>query len=213
MRITSLGFVASVILAVSGCGGFSYEFSISSETIQSGLDEYFPMETSVDLPKRDAQVNVILSDVAVILKDGSDELGLTATINAELPEVDFPKRELPTAPPAPGPPGIRPEPPADSQLAARTVVGTVSVFGNVSYDAEAGEFFFLNPKIRKFEVDNLPAKREDLIRRAAERLLGKYLSKHSIYKLDDGDLKNRAAKAVLKSINVRDGQLRIKIGI
>ncbi len=87
--------------------------------------------------------------------------------------------------------------------------GDVKISGTLSYDADKGEFFFHNPSIPSLAIKNIPDKFIPEIKKITELIAGKILSKHPIYKLRDDNLKHKLAKAVLKSVTVKNEQLQI----
>lgn len=87
--------------------------------------------------------------------------------------------------------------------------GDVKISGTLSYDPDKGEFFFHNPSIPSLAIKNVPEKFIPEIKKITEVIASKILSKHPIYKLRDDNLKHKLAKAVLRSVTVKNEQLHI----
>lgn len=85
--------------------------------------------------------------------------------------------------------------------------GRVNIAGDLSYDAEKGEFFLHRPEIVSFDVDKLPDQYAEDLRRIVQSVAAKALEDHPIYKLRDDDVKQRLAKAMLRSVAVKDEKL------
>ncbi len=92
------------------------------------------------------------------------------------------------------------------------LVGRALVEGQIRYSAPTGEFFFDHPRVVDLSIQGLPAS----VRSAAEDLVAivgeTYLATTPVYRLDQKDFKQSLAKLVLKSVQVREGQLEIVLG-
>ena len=213
MTIKQLLSVTVALSTFVGCSGdFSQTISISKDTIQGQVDGYFPMSTA-DMESVDLPVVVVISDGVVLMEEGSDQLGLEAKVRVDAPDVDVPQPKTPPRPPGPGPPGLSPPTDPPAQSPPKTINGTIAIFGEISYNANEGAFYFTNPQIKEMNFEQLPPQFETPAQKGAELLLGKYLSNNSVYTLSDEETGTRAAKSVLKSVTVKDGKLQVEIGI
>lgn len=91
--------------------------------------------------------------------------------------------------------------------------GFVKLQGSLSYDAKSGEFFLRNPTIVEFEVNKLPEKYKQQAKLVVQTATENVLAKHPIYKLKDDNLKQKLAKAVLKSVTVKEQKLLVVLGV
>lgn len=90
--------------------------------------------------------------------------------------------------------------------------GTAHVEGRISYDPDKGEFYFLDSEVKSIKIDKLP----DAFRKKAPKMIGSAmkiaLDHLPVYRFND-DLKHRLAKAVLKSVSVKNRKLEIVLGL
>ena len=128
-----------------------------------------------------------------------------------------PGRLLGANPPLPAPPGNPPvePPPIDKALPAappEEFTGTMTISGKVAYRAEEAAFYFLEPSIDEVAIEQLPPAMDQPVRKAASKVLTKYLTENPVYTLSDEDSKIKAAKMLLKSVAVEDGKLKVELG-
>ena len=191
-----------------GCGKFSYTAKISRDQIQTKVDDLFPvdLQESADLP-----FPAELSAAQVVLEESADVIGLRVTFTTDPPS---PPGGAPPAPKPPpfAPPGA-PAPPAQPPPVGEPINGTLSVTGEVSYDAETCGFFFKNPQVEQPESSELPAELAEPLSRAAAKIVGTYLDKNPIYTLDDSKLTGKLAKALLRSVEIKNGELQVRVGL
>ena len=91
--------------------------------------------------------------------------------------------------------------------------GKVVAEGDIEYRPQRGEFFIVNPKVISIEVDHLKGKYQNRVRSVADRIVEQYLSEVAVYRLDQKDFKQKVAKLVLKSVDVKDGKLVVVVGL
>jgi len=91
--------------------------------------------------------------------------------------------------------------------------GRGKVSGNLSYDESEGAFYFKDAKIDAMEIDGLPQKYADKVKKIAEAILTKALGKYPVYKFTDKDVKQKIAKSTLQSLEVRDEVLLVTLGL
>ena len=93
------------------------------------------------------------------------------------------------------------------------LAGTVSgkgkglIDGNIIYVREEGEFHFVNPVVKTLQVDGVAPQFQESIRQLADATAKQELAKKPVYTLDGKDLKQKLAKAVLRSALVKNGKL------
>jgi len=209
MKTSSYVLFALACLPVVGCGeNFSQRIAIPRPLIQKTVNGWFPLSTDsfseVDLP-----VRVTLSDPIVIFNEASDQCGLEIKITAQLPRPDIPRLGSPAA----ELPASRGDTPFNPDPAQRVIEGKVAVLFGLEYDSSDGTFYCTNPNIRELSFDSLPDRFDEPVRRGTELLLKEYLSRNSVYTLRDDEMTTSAAKAVLKSVSVKNGELYVEIGI
>lgn len=209
-------------LSLAGCGGNSgVEVSVPKSTIQEAVDEWLPVSSSTS----DSGPEVTLTKATVILREGSDKIGFELAIEVTLPDAPLRSdgRQRPGVP-APGtrvgkansPPGLPTPPgrlPTGGESPEGKIQGTIVVLVGIRYDADEAAFYCEKPAIEKIEIARLPDKLSPAVARLSEKLMTGYFQKSSVYRLDDKTTTNRLAKATLRSVVVRDGQLMVKVGL
>ena len=85
--------------------------------------------------------------------------------------------------------------------------GRVVAQGGIEYRPQQGEFIIVNPRVLAIEFDHLKGKYQKSVQSAADRLVEQYLSEVAVYRLDQKDFKQKMAKLVLKSVDIKDGKL------
>jgi hypothetical protein len=210
MKLNAIFTITTTALLLTGCGKFSYTVKVSKQDIQAKMDKMFP----VDLQKEaELPFPAMLSAGEVVLDESSDQIGMKISFSADPPALPAPKPAAPSGGP-PRPPFAPPGAPALSNPppAGEPIEGVVSVAGDVSYDSVTGGFYFKNPTVRQFEAGEMPEALSGKLSKAVEKIAGEYLQSHAIHTLDGDELSAKAARALLKSVQVRDGELRVTIG-
>lgn len=91
--------------------------------------------------------------------------------------------------------------------------GSVDASGRLRYASEEGQFYLAQPKIEQLTIEGLPDRYRDKARSAIELALAEYYAKHPVYTLKSGDIKQAAAKLVLKDVRVSGDELIVTLGI
>ena len=91
--------------------------------------------------------------------------------------------------------------------------GTVDVSGGVQYLADKGELFLTNPVIENFVIQGIPDKHLYKVNKALTTALAKYYKENPIYTLRATDVKQAAARMVLKDVIVENKELVVTLGI
>lgn len=204
MRI-SLALLVLTSLGLAGCDRFAHTVKIRKETIQTVVDKMVPVDAQ---KKGDLPFPASLQTAEVLLDESTNQMGLRISFSTQPPVPPNPKP--PGAPPF-APPGA-PTPPT-SPNPEEPIEGILSLTGEVSFNGEEGSFYFRNPTVREFEAGDLPTDAAKPLKQAVEKLVGKYLDEHPVYTLEDGKLTTKAAKALLKSVAVKDNALHVTIGL
>lgn len=95
----------------------------------------------------------------------------------------------------------------------RVLHGTVDASGSLRYAAAKGQFFLAAPKIEQLSIAGLPEERTAQVRAVLETALAEYYADHPIYRLKTGDVKQAAAKLVLKDVAVDGNELVVTMGL
>ncbi len=201
MQVRLAAFILAT-LCLAGCNRYSHTVKIKRAAIQAVVNQMVP----VDLQEQtDLSFPASLSKAEVVLDEANNQLGLRVSFSARPPAPPVPKP--PGAPPF-RPPGA-PAPPTE----ADAIEGILSVTGELIYDGDNGAFYIKDPNVQEVEVGTLPRDASTPLSAAAEKLIGKYLSENPIYTLDDDNLIAKAAKALLKSVEVKDDAIHITLGL
>ncbi len=85
--------------------------------------------------------------------------------------------------------------------------------GGVRYEAADGQFFLTEPAIENLGIQGVPAKYTAKVNSVLTKAIGEYYLDRPIYTLKDSDVKNAAAKLLLKTVIVKDQVLIVTLGI
>ena len=85
------------------------------------------------------------------------------------------------------------------------------VDGQLHYTPKTGEFFLLNPEVRRLHVAGVPEQYQRDIQAVVASVARGALSRIPIYKLNEEDPNQSLAKSYLKSATVRDGKLVLEL--
>ena len=91
--------------------------------------------------------------------------------------------------------------------------GRAKITGSLSYESETSEFFFNNPTIEKLEIDKVADKYIPKVKKIVQLIANKMLAIRPVYKLKDDNLKHKLAKAMLKSVSVKDKKLLLELNV
>jgi hypothetical protein len=95
----------------------------------------------------------------------------------------------------------------------RPLGGTVEVTSGIYYDPDKGQFFLSDPVIDSLQVQGIPERYTAKVDKALTAALTEYYRKHPIYTLHIANLKQAAARMVLKDVRIKDNQLVVTLGI
>lgn len=91
--------------------------------------------------------------------------------------------------------------------------GSIDASSGVKYVPEKGQFFLTDPVVENIKVQGVQEKHVDKVNKALSTALSRYYETHPIYTLKQKDIKQAAAKLVLKDVYIKDKELIIKLGI
>jgi Protein of unknown function (DUF1439) len=91
--------------------------------------------------------------------------------------------------------------------------GSLDASGSIRYEPESGQFYLTDPNIEQFSIQGIPEKHISKATTVMEQALTEYYASHPIYTLKVGDIKQAAAKLVLKSVLVENKELVVVLGI
>ncbi|WP_323844867.1 DUF1439 domain-containing protein [Microbulbifer magnicolonia] len=95
---------------------------------------------------------------------------------------------------------------------SRTFSGTVDISGLPQYVAGKGEFYLEDLKIDLLALPDLPERQLERLRLVIEAALSEYYSRHPIYTLKRGKLRQLAARLALKEVSVDGDDLVLTLG-
>ena len=90
--------------------------------------------------------------------------------------------------------------------------GTVDASGEIVYVAKKGEFFLSDPVIESIQVQGIPDTYTEKVNKALSKAMSEYYKGHPIFTLSSIDMKQRAAKMILKGVSVEDKELVVTLG-
>lgn len=125
------------------------------------------------------------SEPEVTLTEGSDRVsfGVKATLNILI--------------------GGQPKP-----LGGHGIVST-----GVQYNPEDYSFYLNDPRLEQLDIQGVPIKYTAIVNDLAKQMLEERINRTPIYTLKETDLKQEAARLILKGLTVHDGKLVITLGI
>lgn len=92
------------------------------------------------------------------------------------------------------------------------VKGHVQGDWKIRYEPAEGAFYFDDPNLTQFDFGGLSPAAQEQIARVAKPLMEAYLRRVPVYRLKQGDFRQDLARAVLKSVAVRQGKLYVVVG-
>ncbi|WP_041714019.1 DUF1439 domain-containing protein [Paraglaciecola sp. T6c] len=98
-----------------------------------------------------------------------------------------------------------------SALGTYSGSGSSYITGSLAYNQEQGALYFTNAKLVELNLNKVSDKQQNDIRKLLQSVVGTILASRPIYVLDDGDLKQKLAKATLESLEVKDKKLIITL--
>ena len=181
-----LGLIIAVVLLVSLLGAYFY-FGGREYQFRFSEDE-LRGKLSKRLPIEKTYLfifQVVLDRPRVTLVEGSDRVqaGLDLTLNIHINEEPLP------------------------------LGGSVDASGGVRYDPLEGAFYLTDPVVERLAVQGIPARYTDRVNSVLTKAIAEYYKDRPIYTLKESDVKQAAAKLVLKSVVVQNRLLVVTLGV
>jgi len=183
-KLLLLTLVCTLILSCKG--GFTRTLVFSRDEVQAKVAQKFPIDREA------AVVKLVLTHPDVILSEGSDRIGLKTDAEAKLPGGGLL-----------GMVGI----------GKTSYKGMIYIDGEVDYDPAAGEFFFTKGKVKELAIEGVPEQLNGPVSELADAAASNNLNKVPLFKLNEQDMKERAAKFFLKKVKIKNGKLEITVGL
>ena len=172
-------------LLISCSGGLSKTLVFSRDEIQAKVERKFPIEKMTF-----GTLKVILSNPDIVLDPSSDKIGLKAEVAVKPPNIGN-----------------------IFGGGAEPYKGIVQIEGDVEYVPAEGKFYFTNGSVKNLDVAALPAEYKQPTLLLINEIAGDSLAKVELMTLNEADLKERAAKYLLKTVKVKAGKLEVMIGL
>lgn len=96
---------------------------------------------------------------------------------------------------------------------SRKAEGRAKVSGALRYEPSEGAFYLDAPEVVEFEIKGLPERHRERARSLAQLAAQKAAAARPVYVLRDDSVKQKLARAALKSVQVRNGKLVATLGI
>lgn len=91
--------------------------------------------------------------------------------------------------------------------------GEGAITAGLEYNPKDYSFYLHDPRLERLEVQGIPVKHVEAVNALAERLARTRINRLPVYTLSRDDLKQVAARLVLKGLVVRDEKLVITLGL
>lgn len=91
--------------------------------------------------------------------------------------------------------------------------GAIDISGGVTYLPDQGKFFLTDPIVERVAIQGIPEKYSGKVNLILTKALAEYYADHPIYSLRATDIKQAAAKLLLKNVVVEDHELVVTLGI
>jgi hypothetical protein len=93
------------------------------------------------------------------------------------------------------------------------LVGKIEVSAGVAYVPETAQFFLVEPIMDSLSMQGIPKIYAEKVTSALSKALAAYYAEHPVYQLKSTDYKQAAARFVLKSVDVENQELVLKLGM
>ena len=183
MRIAA---IALVLLLAAGAGAYIY-FS-GKEYSFSFSEQQLQEKLAKKLPFTKTYLilfEVTLDNPRVMLPEGASRVraGLDVTLNIQI--------------------GKEPKP----------LGGSVDASGSIAYLPDEGAFYLADPLIEALSVQGIPDKYSAKVNSVLTKALTRYYAERPVYTLKETNVKQAAARLVLKGVIVEDGELLVTLGL
>ena len=83
--------------------------------------------------------------------------------------------------------------------------------GVLVYKPAAGQFVLTEPRLRNLKVENIPQEQQARVRETIDWVARNALAEIVVYQLTDKDLREKMAKRMLRSVEVKNGKLVVEL--
>ena len=83
--------------------------------------------------------------------------------------------------------------------------------GTLVYKPETGQFVLTEPRLRNLNVENIPPEQQERVRETIDWVARNALAEIVVYQLTDKDTREKMAKQMLKSMEVKNGKLLVEL--
>lgn len=83
--------------------------------------------------------------------------------------------------------------------------------GVLVYKPATGQFVLTEPRLRNLKVENIPQEQQARVREAIYWVARNALAEIVVYQLTDKDLREKMAKQMLRSVEVKNGKLVVEL--
>ena len=95
----------------------------------------------------------------------------------------------------------------------RRFLGQMTLNAALDYNSGKGECYLVDPRIEELELADVPDRYRSLASQLAEQIVGRYLDRFAVYRLDPDDFEESLAMLVLQNVAVTGGRLVLYIGL
>ena len=95
----------------------------------------------------------------------------------------------------------------------RRFLGQMTLDAALDYNSGKGEFYLVDPRIEELELADVPDRYRSLASQLAELIVGRYLDRFAVYRLDPDDFEESLAMLVLQNVAVTGGRLVLYVGL
>ena len=99
------------------------------------------------------------------------------------------------------------------ELPGGQLQGRMTADGGLAYVGEEGALQITDARVRDLEVDGLPAVAASALEAAAAVVAARYFEQITVYRFRAGDFQQALTRLVLKSVEVRDGEIVAVVGL
>lgn len=89
--------------------------------------------------------------------------------------------------------------------------GRGMIDGTLVYKPETGQFVLTEPRLRNLKIDNIPAAQQARVREIIDWVARNALAGIVVYQLGDKDFREKMARQMLKSMQVKNGKLVVEL--
>ncbi|MEN8132687.1 MAG: DUF1439 domain-containing protein [Pseudomonadota bacterium] len=180
--------IIGVVVVVLAIGASGYFYFSSKEYVVRIPEKQLQEKLEEQLPFSKSHLfifQVTLNSPRVTLTSGSDRInaGLDFILNIKLGSEEKP------------------------------LSGSLDASGSIKYEPEEGQFYITDPIIEQLSIQGIPEKTISKAEAVIQKALAGYYTTHPIHELKADNIKQAAAKLLLKNVLVENKELVIVLGI